>query len=144
MNIINLNQIAKIVYVKLSRADDDLKVIERATPLQWFLNLFRKNKIKNKWVRKCRWPRTDEPIDKFLETFEKEYGDRYKYSSTSNIFYEKPHIVLWYSDYNHGNEIRYFETDKEANDYFLKLRAYIKQLEVPFINFYTDNVKKID
>ena len=47
-------------------------------------------------------------------------------------------LILCYSDYNHGNEVRYFNSDKEAKEYYSKLREYAKQHDVPFINLYTE------
>ena len=138
MNIINLNQICKIVLKKTQKADE-LKVIEIATFKQWLLNLFRKNKVKTKYVKNTWWLLHAEytPLEKFLETFEDNYGNEFKYNSTTEMFFEKPRIVLWYSD--NGKEVRYFNTDKEAKEYFAKLREYAKQLDVPFIDFYAEN-----
>lgn len=139
MKIINLNQINKIV-LKKTKKTNEFKVVEKATFKQWFFNLFRKNKVKSKYVKNTWWILHPEytPIEEFLETFEDNYGKEFKYNSTTEMFFEKPRVVLWYSDYNHGREIRYFESNKEAEDYFNKLVAYAKQLDIPFINFYSE------
>ena len=140
MSVINLNQISKIV-LKKTQKTNDLKVIEKATFKQWFLNLFRKDKAKTKYVRNTLWLIHAEytPLEKFLETFETNYGNEFKYNSTTEIFFEKPRVVLWYSNYNHGKEVRYFNTDKEAKEYYSKLREYVKQFDIPFIDFYAEN-----
>lgn len=139
MNIINLNQVNKIVLKKREKTDE-FKVVERPTFKQWFLNLFRKDKVKTKYVRNTLWLLHAEytPLEEFLKTFEENYGDRFRYNPVAEIFAEKPCVVLWYSDYNHGKEVRYFDSNKEAEDYFNKLVAYAKQLDVPFINFYSE------
>lgn len=133
MNNINLNQICKIVLVGRNKAEKVYVVEKPANIIQWFKNLFRKNKIKEKYfVYKWDYPKVYYPMDK-LDDFLKEH---YYYTYNANVgkFYEKPHIVLWYSDYNHENEVRYFDTDKEAKEYFNKLVAYAKQYNIPFIN----------
>ena len=139
MNIINLNQICKVVLKKTEKTDE-FKIVESPTIKQWFLNLFRKDKVKTKYVKNTWWLIHAEytPLEKFLETFETEYGNEFKYNSTTEIFFEKPRVILWYSDYNHGREVRYFNTDKEAKEYFDKLITYAKQHDVPFINLYTE------
>ena len=139
MKIINLNQSNKIVLKKTEKTND-FKVIEKATFTQWFLNLFRKDKVKTKYVKNTLWLIHAEytPLEKFLETFETNYGNEFKYNSTTEIFFEKPRVILWYSDYNHRREVRYFNTDKEAKEYFDKLITYAKQHDVPFINLYSE------
>ena len=137
MDIVNLNQICKIVYVERKQSDNVNVVEEAANITQWFKNLFRKNKIRERYfVYKWDYPKVYYPMDK-LDDFIKEH---YYYTYNANVgkFYEKPHIVLCYSDYNNGKEIRYFNTDKEAKEYFDKLVAYAKQNDVPFINFYSE------
>ena len=139
MSIINLNQISKIVLTKKEKTDE-FKVVEIPTFKQWLLNLFRKDKAKTKYVKNTLWSRYGDctPLEEFFKTFEKEYGHRFRYNPVAEMFFEKPHVTLWYSDYNHGKEIRYFNSDKEAKEYFDKLIAYAKQYDVPFINFYSE------
>ncbi len=135
MNIVNLNQICKIVLVSRSKTEQVYVVEKSANIIQWFKNLFRKNKIKERYfVYKWDYPKVCYPMNK-LDDFLKEH---YYYTYNANVgkFYEKPRIVLCYSDYNHGNEKRYFDTDNEAKEYFDKLVAYAKQYNIPFINFY--------
>ena len=134
MNIINLNQICKIVLKKTEKSDK-FKIKELPTVKQWFLNLFRKDKAKTKYVYDG-W-REYIPIEEFFKTFEEDYGDRFRYNPVTEMFFERPCVVLWYSDYNHGKQVRYFNSDKEAKEYFDKLVAYAKQHDVPFINFYS-------
>jgi hypothetical protein len=105
--------------------------------LQWFLNLFRKNKIKKRMFF-YKWGYPDnihkmEEMESFLQA-----NQEYEYKPYLDVFYEKAHVVIWYSDYNHGNEIRYFDTDKEAKEFFDKIIAYAKQTNVPFLNFYAE------
>ena len=136
MNIVNLNQICKIVLVGRSKTEQVYVVEKSANIIQWFKNLFRKNKIKERYfVYKWDYPKVCYPMDK-LDDFLKEH---YYYTYNANVgkFYEKPCIVLCYSDYNHGNEKRYFNTDNEAKEYFDKLVTYAKQYNIPFINFYS-------
>lgn len=140
MSIINLNQISKIV-LKKTQKTDEFKVVEEPTFKQWFLNLFRKDKAKTKYVRNTLWLLDAEytPLEEFLKTFEENYGDSFRYNPVTEKFFEKPRVVLWYSDYNHGKEVRYFDTDKEAKEYYSKLREYVKQFDIPFIDFYAEN-----
>jgi len=132
MSIINLNQISKIV-LKKTQKTDEFKVVEEPTFKQWFLNLFRKDKAKTKYVRNTLWLLDAEytPLEEFLKTFEENYGDSFRYNPVTEKFFEKPRVVLWYSDYNHGKEVRYFDTDKEAKEYYSKLREYVKQFDIP-------------
>lgn len=140
MNIINLNQICKIVLVKTKKTDE-FKVVEKPTFKQWFLNLFRKDKTKTKYVRNTLWLLHAEytPLEEFLKTLEENYGDRFRYNPVTEMFFERPCVVLWYSDYNHGKQVRYFNSDKEAKEYYSKLREYAKQFDIPFIDFYAEN-----
>lgn len=139
INIINLNQICKIVLKKTEKTDE-FKIVEKATFKQWFLNLFHKDKTKTKYVKNTLWSRYCDctPIEEFFKTFEEEYGDRFRYNPVTEMFFERPRVILCYSDYNHGNEVRYFNSDKEAKEYYSKLREYAKQHDVPFINLYTE------
>jgi hypothetical protein len=140
MSIINLNQICKIVLKKTEKTNE-FKVVEKPTFKQWFLNLFRKDKAKTKYVKDTfSWSRYGEctPIEEFLKTFEEKYGDRFRYNPATEMFFERPRVVLWYSDYNHGKQVRYFNSDKEAKEYYTKLREYAKQFDIPFIDFYSE------
>ena len=140
MNVINLNQICKIVLKKTEKTNE-FKVVEIPTFKQWFLNLFRKKKKKTKYVRNTLWLRHADytPIEEFFKTFEENYGDRFRYNPVTEMFFERPRVTLWYSDYNNGKEVRYFDTDEEAKEYYSKLREYAKQFDIPFIDFYAEN-----
>ena len=133
MNIINLNQICKIVLVKKEVTSDYEWVESSENFFEWFKNLFRKNKVKKRYIK--HWLGHQYYTS---EEFLKEFGHRYAISVTSGIIFEKPCVVLWYSDYNHGKQVRYFDSNKEAEDYFNKLVAYSKQFDIPFINFYSE------
>ena len=133
MNIINLDQICKIVFSKREITDDVCIVKRSETIGQWFKNLFRKNKVKIDYFRYKFEYHAMEELDDFLGEH-----SSYVYNPIIKKFYEKPCVVLWYSDYKNGNEKRYFDTDKEAEEYFNKLITYAKQLDVPFINFYSE------
>ena len=133
MNIVNLNQVCKIVLVKKEKTNDYIWVEISENFFEWFKNLFRKNKVKKRYIKHDWYAHKYYTSEEFLK--EKTH---YSISATSNIIYEKPHVVLRYSDYNRGKEVRYFESNKEAEDYFNKLVAYAKQLDIPFINFYSE------
>ena len=132
MNIVNLNQVCKIVLVKKEKTNDYIWVEINENIFEWFKNLFRKNKVKKRYIKRDWYAHKYYTSEEFLK--EKTH---YSISATSGIIYEKPHVVLRYSDYNRGKEVRYFESNKEAEDYFNKLVAYAKQLDIPFINFYS-------
>lgn len=132
MNIVNLNQVCKIVLVKKEKTNDYIWVEISENFFEWFKNLFRKNKVKKRYIKPDWYAHKYYTSEEFLK--EKTH---YSISATSGIIYEKPHVVLWYSDYNRGKEVRYFDSNKEAEDYFNKLVAYAKQLDIPFINFYS-------
>lgn len=133
MNIINLNNICKIVLVKKQKTDRYEWIEISENIFEWFKNLFRKNKIKKRYIRHWFNHRSYYTSEEFLKN-----NEQYSISKTSGIIYEKPHVILWYSDYEHGNETKYFETDKEAKDYFNKLVTYAKQYDIPFINLYSE------
>lgn len=132
MNIVNLNQVCKIVLVKKEKTNDYIWVEISENFFEWFKNLFRKNKVKKRYIKHDWYAHKYYTSEEFLKE-----KTNYTISATSNIIYEKPHVVLWYSDYNRGKEVRYFDSNKEAEDYFNKLVAYAKQLDIPFINFYS-------
>ena len=132
MNIVNLNQICKIVLVKKEKTNDYEWVENSENFFEWFKNLFRKKKKKKRYIK--HWfGHKYYTSEEFLKE-----KTNYSISVTSGIIYEKPRVVLWYSDYNQGKEVRYFDSNKEAEDYFNKLVAYAKQVDVPFINFYSE------
>lgn len=133
MNIINLNNICKIVLVKKQKTDRYEWIEISENIFEWFKNLFRKNKIKKRYIRHWFNHRSYYTSEEFLKN-----NEQYSISKTSGIIYEKPQVILWYSDYEHGNETKYFETDKEAKDYFNKLVTYAKQYDIPFINLYSE------
>lgn len=129
--ITNLNQVCKIVLVNKRKND----VFQwRYTISEVFHNLFKKKKVKPSSIKYI--------IDYYdnVESLIKEnwFKKQYEYDNVTRTFYEKAHVTLLYSDYSHGKETRYFETDKEAKDYFNKLVTYAKQNNIPFINFYAD------
>ena len=133
-NIINLNNICKIVLRKKEKTDD-FKWVTRQTFSQWFMNLFRKDKLTTSYVKfrlkgDC-YIVTDIEKDLLGEEW---FNKKYEYNSATKIFFKKPHVALWYSDFNHSYEIRYFESNKEATDYFNKLNDYAQKQNVPFIN----------
>ena len=133
MNIVNLNQICKIVLVKKEKTNDYEWVENSENFFEWFKNLFRKNKVKKRYIK--HWfGHKYYTSEEFLKE-----KTNYSISVTSGIIYEKPRVVLWHSDYNHGKEVRYFDTDKEAKEYYSKLREYVKQFDIPFIDFYAEN-----
>ena len=133
MNIINLNNICKVVLVKKQKTDRYEWIEMSENISEWFKNFFRKNKIKKRYIK--HWFNDSRLYTK--EEFLKKFNE-YSISLTTNVIYEKPHVILWYSDYKHGNETKYFETDKEANDYFNKLVTYAKQYDIPFINLHSE------
>ena len=133
MNIVNLNQVCKIVLVKKEKTNDYIWVEISENFFEWFKNLFRKNKVKKRYIKPDWYAHKYYTSEEFLKE-----KTNYTISVTSNIIYEKPHVVLRYSDYNRGKEVRYFDSNKEAEDYFNKLVAYAKQLDIPFINFYSE------
>ena len=133
MNIVNLNQVCKIVLVKKEKTNDYIWVEISENFFEWFKNLFRKNKVKKRYIKPDWYAHKYYTSEEFLKE-----KTNYTISVTSNIIYEKPHVVLRYSDYNRGKEVRYFDSNKEAEDYFNKLVTYAKQLDIPFINFYSE------
>lgn len=132
--MINMNQICKIVLVK-ERKTDDYKWVETQTSSQWFKNLFRKNKIKDRYV--TDYLEIEKYTEEDLERFNDEHYE-YRYSPSSQNFYEKSHVTLFYADANYSSQRRYFDTNKEAKAYFDKLVTFAKQNDVPFLNFYSE------
>lgn len=133
-SIINLNNICKIVLKKKEKSYD-FEWVTNQTFSQWFMNLFRKDKLTTSYIKyypTCHWYMATD-IEKDLLGKEW-FNQKYEYNSATKMFFEKPHVVLWYSDFNHSYEIRYFESNKEATDYFNKLNDYAQKQNVPFIN----------
>ena len=133
-SIINLNYICKIVLKKKEKSYD-FEWVTTQTFSQWFMNLFRKDKLTTSYVK--HYPTRDYYIATDIEKDllgEEWFNQKYEYNSATKMFFEKPHVVLWYSDFNHSYEIRYFESYKEATDYFNKLNDYAQKQNVPFIN----------
>lgn len=133
-SIINLNNICKIVLKKKEKSYD-FELVTTQTFSQWFMNLFRKDKLTTSYVK--HYPTRDYYIATDIEKDllgGKWFNQKYEYNSATKMFFEKPHVVLWYSDFNHSYEIRYFESNKEATDYFNKLNDYAQKQNVPFIN----------
>lgn len=137
-SIINLNNICKIVLKKKEKSYD-FEWVTTQTFSQWFMNLFRKDKLTTSYVK--HYPTRDYYIATDIEKDllgEEWFNQKYEYNSATKMFFEKPHVVLWYSDFNHSYEIRYFESNKEATDYFNKLNDYAQKQNVPFINMYAE------
>lgn len=134
ISIVNLNQICKVCLIK-KRKTDFYKWVETETWSQWFKNLFRKNKIKNRFVSDEYGVEiyTEEELEKFNEEH-----NQFTYNSVSNIFYEKAHVVFWYSGSNFSYQSRFFDSDKEAKAYFDKIVTYAKENNVPFVNLYSE------
>ena len=128
-----MNNICKVILVKKQKTDRYEWIEMSENISEWFKNFFRKNKIKKRYIK--HWFNDSRLYTK--EEFLKKFNE-YSISLTTNVIYEKPHVILWYSDYKHGNETKYFETDKEANDYFNKLVTYAKQYDIPFINLHSE------
>ena len=134
MDIINLNQVSKIILTK-KHVTKNIEVHEHPESfLQWFKNFFRKNKVKKKYFKyKWTYPEdffTLEEVNDFLEKYK-----AYTFNPTIEKFYQKASVTLYYSE--NRMETRYFESDKEASAYFDKLVEYAKENNVPFINFYS-------
>lgn len=52
-----------------------------------------------------------------------------------NIFFKKAHVILKYSDSKASTEVRYFNSNKEAEEFFKKLQVFAHENNIPFINF---------
>ena len=137
MEIVNLNCIRKICLVKKHRTNA-YKWIETVTFYQWFKNLFRKknNKLKNRYVRYYRngYYYTKSEIKNI---FNKD-NEQYEYNENLDIFFKKAHVILNYSDSNASTEVRYFNSNKEAEEFFKKLQVFAHDNNIPFIDFAID------
>lgn len=131
MEIVNLNRVRKINLVKRRKTDD--YVWRRISWVERFLNLFTKNKLKEQYIRSVPF---GHEIYNSAEEFNKECGDMYWCYPINKQIWRKAHVNIWY-DHNHW-ESRYFDSDKEAKEFFNKLRIYVKENNIPFIDFYTD------
>ena len=133
-NIINLNQVCKIVLSTRSKTDW-CKWVEDISFADWFKNLFRKKKVlPTKYIKYHKNGRDYYTTD--IEEFEKERGDRFLLDKITQEFYEKPSVTLWYSSFSHGNETRYFDTIAEAKQFFDKLQKTAHDNKLCFIDFY--------
>ena len=68
-----------------------------------------------------------------------ENNEKYEYNENLNLFFIKPHVILKYSDSNVDPEVRYFKTNKEANDFFKKLQIIAHDNNITFIDFDAEN-----
>ena len=134
MEIVNLNCIRKICFVKKHKTNV-YKWIETVTFSQWFKNLFRRkeNKLKNRYVRYYHngYYYTKSEIKNI---FNKD-NEQYEYNENLDIFFKKAHVILHYSDSNASTEVRYFNSNKEAEEFFKKLQVFAHENNLPFINF---------
>lgn len=135
MEIVNLNCIRKISLVKKQRTID-FKWIESVTFSQWFKNLFRRkeNKLKNRYFiyQMCVFY----PESEINNVFNKD-NVNYEYDENSDMFFKKAHVILRYSDEESLPEVRYFNSNKEAEEFFKKLQVFAHENNIPFINFET-------
>ena len=138
MEIVNLNCIRKICFVK-KRKTNAYQWIETVTFSQWFKNLFRgkDNKLKNRYVSYYLngYYHTKSEVKDILNDDNK----KYEYNENLDIFFEKAHVVLKYSDSNTYPEVRYFNSNKEAEEFFKKLQVFAHDNNIPFINFEIEN-----
>lgn len=134
MELVNLNCIRKICFVKKQKTDV-YKWFETVTFSQWFKNLFRKknNKLKNRYVRYYHngYYYTKSEIKNI---FNKD-NEQYEYNENLDIFFKKAHVILKYSDSKASTEVRYFNSNKEAEEFFKKLQVFAHENNIPFINF---------
>ena len=134
MELVNLNCIRKICFVKKHKTNV-YKWIETVTFSQWFKNLFRRkeNKLKNRYVRYYHngYYYTKSEIKNI---FNKD-NEQYEYNENLDIFFKKAHVILHYSDSNASTEVRYFNSNKEAEEFFKKLQVFAHENNIPFINF---------
>ena len=131
MEIVNLNRVRKINLVKKRKTDD--YVWRKITWFEKFLNKFRKEKLRQRYIADTWFGHeTYNSADEFNE----KCGDKYWCYLIGEQIYEKPHINIWfgYDDW----ETRYFDSDKEAKDFFIKLKTYVKENNIPFIDFYSN------
>ena len=135
MEIVNLNCIRKICLVKKQRTID-FKWIESVTFSQWFKNLFRRkeNKLKNRCL--CYQMCVFYPESEINNVFNKD-NMKYEYDENSDMFFKKAHVILRYSDGESLPEVRYFNSDEEAEEFFKKLQVFAHENNIPFINFET-------
>ena len=135
MEIVNLNCIRKISLVKKQRTID-FKWIESVTFSQWFKNLFRRkeNKLKNRYFiyQMCDFY----PESEINNVFNKD-NVNYEYDENLDMFFKKAHVILKYSDRKALPEVRYFNSDEEAEEFFKKLQVFAHENNIPFINFET-------
>lgn len=134
MELVNLNCIRKICFVKKQKTDV-YEWFETVTFSQWFKNLFRRkeNKLKNTYIRTYLndYYYTKSEIK---ELFSKDNA-KYEYDENLNIFFKKAHVILKYSDSKASTEVRYFNSNKEAEEFFKKLQVFAHENNIPFINF---------
>ena len=133
MEIVNLNCIRKISLVKKQRTID-FKWIESVTFSQWFKNLFRRkeNKLKNRCL--CYQMCVFYPESEINNVFNRD-NVNYEYDENSDMFFKKAHVILRYSDGEFLPEVRYFNSNKEAEEFFKKLQVFAHDNNIPFINF---------
>ena len=137
MELINLNCIRKIQLVKKTKTDD-YRWVDTVSFRQWLFNIFRRKGNKLKTKRLMAYVASYLPI--YCEVKDVlEYDEKYEYNENLNMFFIKPHVVLKYSDSNVEPEVRYFNTNKEASDFFKKLQIIAHDSNITFIDFDAEN-----
>lgn len=131
IRITNLNNVEHICLIHESSKNHDYCVYEEKYYKNFWYWILRKSE-KRKTIQDSNWVGTrfvhKYTIDEFKE---KKYGF-YIVPGTDTII-KKAHVKILYTD--NDSEIKFFDNDKEAEEYFNKLRAYAHENNVPFIDF---------
>lgn len=130
---INFNSIAKVALRRREKTKMYWKVEEGAFE-NWFLNLFRFDKLPRKYFAYYYNGLIVKTAD--FEQLKESMGDEYYWDENTQNFYERPCVIMWYSDYTHGKEVRYFETTIKAEDFYNILMEVAAQYNIPMIDFY--------
>lgn len=134
----NLNQCRKVTLHKKTRTKDFEWVELDKTPLwEKLLNIFRKKVFRKhnieRMIVSTYFSRFNDDYYTKKDFFEK-YGEHYDISYKYDIIYHKPHVSILMSD---GSLIeRYFEENKEAEDFFDKIMGLAHEKNVPLFNFH--------
>ena len=145
MEIVNLNQVRKIVFSP--RKVTDLykwAEIKHTTFKQWFLNLFKskdnKEYTKERFIIEALCY-SDNTYDT-AEDFNSQNGEEFYAEPNSKLIFRKAFVSIVYASKDIHSEYFYFDSNKQAKEYFDKINKYAQEHNVPFINFEAETLKE--
>ena len=143
MEIVNLNQVRKIVFSprKVSTLYKWTE-IQHTTFKHWFLNMIkRKDNKEHTKERLITAAFFDDTYDT-AEDFNIQNGEEFYAEPNSKLIFRKAFVSIVYASKDIHSEYFYFDSNKQAKEYFDKINKYAQEHNVPFINFEAETLKE--